>query len=204
MGNTSIQSKGSAKRISGIVLVGVLLILLLATIYDLMMNRVIDFPCEAGLGPRPEILSGTRIAYCISFWPRQPSSGGDVYAVGGTDHDEVTVNGQIDTALGALTLARQEQALVVNAQALQPKESYNGFGWRFTSNPWLLLTARVTLTNEGIAPTRNEISSNAILVSGGVYEGWLPGPIGIITLIFGIWLIRRGNQERKHAQRSER
>jgi hypothetical protein len=169
-----------------------------------MMNRVIDFPCEAGLGPRPEIFSGTRIAYCISFWPRQPSSGGDVYAMGSTDHDEVTVNGQIDTALGALTLARQEQTLVVNAQALQPKESYNGFGWRFTSNPWLLLTARVMLTNEGIAPTRNEISSNAILVSGGVYEGWLPGPIGIIALIFGIWLIRRGNQERKNAQRSER
>jgi hypothetical protein len=122
--------------------------------------------------------------------------------VGSTDQDETTVIGQRDLALGALTLARQEQVLVVNGRALQPKESYNGFGWRLALNPWLLLTARVTLTNEGIAPTRNEVSSNAILVSGGVYEGWLPGPIGIIGLIIGIWLIKRGNQERRNMRRN--
>jgi len=202
MEETRFQSSGSIKRAVGIALIGLLLVLLVATICNAMMYLMRDFPCEAGLGPRPEILSDTRIAYCISFWPRQPSSGGDVYAVGSANQDEVTINGQIQTALGALTLKRQGEVLIVNDQALQPQESYNGFSWRLSLNPWLLLTARVTVKNEGINRTVSEDSSNALLVSGGVYEGWLPSPIGIIALIIGVWLVWRVNQERKKAGRN--
>jgi hypothetical protein len=44
MEDTSIQSKGSTQRTSGIVLIGLLLVLLLVAVYDVVVGPSIDFP----------------------------------------------------------------------------------------------------------------------------------------------------------------
>jgi len=59
----------------GAMLVAVALLTLLLSVCAVMPQGYVDFPCQAGLGPRAEVITSTRIAWCISWWPRTAISG---------------------------------------------------------------------------------------------------------------------------------
>jgi len=166
------------------------LILLVIAIIQVMPNVLVDFPCQAGLGPRPEINEQTRLAYCISFWPLR-ASGGMVYDVGASGQDK-TVIGRQDSFPGELTLERRGEVLLVSNQTLQAGEAYHEVRWAPSLNPMLVFTARFEVSNEGLA-------EDALYVSGDVYEGWLPNPMGLIMLGASAWLFLRERRKRKRA-----
>lgn len=187
----------------GIIVTGLSLLILVVTLYEAAIHIGADFPCISSLATQPEFNTDTQIAYCISHWPRQPSFGGDIYAVGSSNQDTIAIN-RPEILPSTLILNRQGRTLVVNDQVLQAGEKYSSLDWRLSFNPWVIQTAQVIITNEGMARTRNGDPTEAIFAAGDVYDGWLPSPIGMSILGLGLWLVWQGRRERRHARQNHR
>jgi hypothetical protein len=176
----------------GAILTSLAVLILATTLFFILSGPLVDFPCESALGPGPVVTENTRIAYCISLWPRF-AHGGYVYAYGAPDENIVVVSPQVFW-YDSLTLERKGQDLIANGQLLHPGDTYTHFRWFPSINPWLILTARLTVKNSGT------YSTDTLYVDGGIDEGCLPGPLGFIILGIGIWLLFRGAKERQSAQ----
>jgi len=146
---------------------------------------VMDFPCEGEEDARQKGLDAdTRIAYCLSFWPFNMGGGG-IYAVGTSDQDQASVEG--------LRFRPEGQTLYVDNRPLDVNVRYKTVKWNWTAsrNPWLIVTNRFEIKNQGlIAASANE-SPDILFISGDVYQGWLPNPLGLIMILAGMVLILR-------------
>jgi hypothetical protein len=168
----------------------------------------VDFPCfdleESGclMGYGPvepgydvEELGRARLFLCISVYPRGWNGGGTI-----AQEPEFS-----DTWSGSgISLERQGETLVVNGKSLVTGESSSWLRVYPTLNPWLLETARTTISNRGVFDCYRILGEDAIekqaidalYVCGGVSEGWLPNPLGLAILGIGIWLVVRGVRTR--------
>lgn len=179
--------KPSSKRVIGIVLVTLSLIALPIAFWQVIPFAFIDFPCMGQQLDRRDIAADTRLAYCISIWPRHAISGGGIYGLGSSNQDEIHVH--------SLSLRRDGLTLFVNGHPTLPGATYTTT--RFAAlNPWVVLTSRFEVRNDG--PLQEEVTSsaNVLFVSGDVRESWFPSPIGLFMLIGGVWLIRRAKREK--------
>lgn len=177
----------------GIFLIVISVALLVIAVGQVTPIMYVDFPCFA-FDPYPEDMSpDTRIAYCISLWPLYAISGGGIYALGTADHDEITVK--------RLNFERQGQTLVVNDHPLAIGETYSTVRWIPSLNPWLIFTWRIVVKNEGPNQADLSTSRDTLFVSGDVYEGWLPNPVGFLILGSGIWFVTRGKKARRGEHR---
>ncbi len=193
--------------------VGILLILcaglaLLAAICTVSPKGNVDFPCfdlESGgclMGYGPvepgydvEALHEARLFLCISVYPRGWEGGGTI-AQGPELSDTWSGSG--------ITLERQGETLVVNGKSFGIGESSSWLRVYPTLNPWLLETTRTTISNRGVFDCYRILGEDAIekqaidalYVYGGVSEGWLPNPLGLVILGIGIWLVVRGVRTR--------
>ena len=104
------RSHGASKYIIGIIVTALSLLILAVTLYEAAIHIGADFPCISGLAPQPEFNVDTQIAYCISHWPRQPSFGGDIYAVGSSSQDTIAIN-RPEMQTSTLILKRQGHTL---------------------------------------------------------------------------------------------
>ncbi len=130
--------------------------------------------------------SDSRMVYCISAWPLQPSE--EYCCSGVSDVDQITIR--------ELSLRREAETLLVDDQPVPPGEVYNSFRWRPSINPWLFLTIRFTLKNEGLNSTSFSSSGTEVLyVTGDISGRWFVNPLGLIILGSGIWLFRQGRKE---------
>ncbi len=175
----------------GIVLTAYAVLMLAAVVFWVSRKGYVDFPCEATLGPRPEVTESTRIVYCISAWPREMYGGG-VYAVGASDEDQIVLGPRASWPR-SLAVERRGQELLIDGQLLPPGQIYARFRWFPSSNPWLLATSRLTVW---YLP-----SADVISISGSVREGWFPNPLGLLILGIGLWLLVRGRREHRQARR---
>jgi hypothetical protein len=179
----------SSKRTLGVILIA--LSVLAAAIGVCQTARLADLrmPCWDADIDRQEINSSTRIVYCINFWPRDAASGALVDA-GSTAQDEL--------AVWEINLRRDEQTLLVNDHLLNTGETYETARWTPTINPWVLFTHGFVIKNEGLFTSiESSTSTDALYVSGDVYEDWLINPLGFIILGSGIWLFWQGKKELK-------
>ncbi len=176
----------SSKRVLGVILVVISLITLAIALYQVVPIGFVDFPCMGQLIDQPAIVSDTRLAYCISIWPRQAISGGGIYGWGTSDQNEIRVD--------PLSLRRDELMLSVNGHAINPGQTYTTTRFA-TLNPWVVLTSRFEVRNDGLIQEELASSASVLYVSGDVHEGWFPNPLGLIVLIGGTWLIRQGKKE---------
>jgi hypothetical protein len=181
--------KPSSKRTLGIILIA--LSVLAAAIGVCQTARLADLsmPCYDADIHRQEINSNSRIVYCINFWPRDAASGAWVDD-GSTNQDEIAVR-EID-------LRRDEQTLFVNNHSLNTGETYETVRWTPSINPWLLFTRGFVIKNEGLLISKESSTpTDALYVSGDIYEGWLVNPLGLIIFGSGIWLFWQGKKELK-------
>jgi hypothetical protein len=194
----SNRQKSSPRFVAGIVLIAFAVLMLVAVACWITPKGNVDFPCEwFGRPPslaEAEVDAATRIAYCLSLYPRS-RWGGAPYVYGATAEDKVTLSPPV-LWHGNLVLERQEKAIIVNGQILQPGETYTRFRWFPSLNPWLVLTVHLKVTNGGILEDHS-VATEAVYVSGDVNEGWLPGPLGLIILGVGVWLLVRGVKEQR-------
>jgi hypothetical protein len=138
-----------------------------------------------------EELGQARMFLCISVYPRS-WAGGATIAQGPEFSDTWSGRG--------IDLERQGETLVVNDKSLGTGESSSWLRVYPTLNPWLLETTRTTLSNRGVfdcyqvlgEDTVERQSIDALYVYGGISEGWLPNPLGLVILGIGIWLLVRG------------
>lgn len=182
--------KPLSKRVMGVLFIVISLSLLAIAVCQFTPTVFVDFPC---LGSDdwpypPDVSQDTRIGYCIRLHPLSAFRGGGIYASGSTIQDEIKVN--------QLIFRREKETLYVNGHPIPPGEMYKTTLWRISANPWLILTIRFEIRNDGITPIDLFASSNMLFVSGDAYEGWLPNPLGLIILGGGIWLFLRGHKER--------
>lgn len=181
--------KPSSKRTLGIILIALSVLAAAIGFCQTMPFWDLRMPCWDADIDRQEINSNTRIVYCINFWPRDAVSGADVDA-GTTNQNELTV--------WEINLRRDEQTLFVNNHLLNTGETYETVRWTPSINPWLLFTRRVVIKNEGLLTAIvSSTSTDALNVSGDVYEGWFINPLGFIILGSGIWLFWQGTKELK-------
>ncbi len=152
--------------------------------------RLVGFACNQG-GPEGRILpttEATRMTYCISFFPRNAVGMGQTLDYGTSDKDQMTWHPPLLRFwLGQLRIERDGETLVVNGHVLDA-ENYDRFRWFPSINPWLLTTARVSISNKG----KYVGSTDCLYLLGRVEEGWLPSPVGLVLLGIGIWLFRTG------------
>jgi hypothetical protein len=181
--------KPSSKHTLGVILIVISVLALVIGFCQIVPIGFVDFPCFDDQVRQQEISSDTHIVYCISVWPLQAISGGAIYDEGTSNQDETKVRD--------LNLRRDEQTLFVNNHPINPNEVYKTVLWTASINPWLIFTNRFEIKNEGITSMGSNAPSNVLYVSGDVYEGWLPNPLGFIILGSGFWLFRQGKKERK-------
>lgn len=181
--------KPSSLQTLGVILIVLSVIALAIAICQITPLAFVDFPCLDDIVNHQEIKPSTRIVYCISLWPLQAISGGGIYDIGVSEQDEVTVKG--------LKLRRDGQTLYVNNRPLKVGENY-GFTRIIPSiSPWILFQNRFEIRNDGLLLGQSSPLSTALYVSGDVVEGWLPNPLGLLLLGFGIWLFSKGKKEGK-------
>jgi hypothetical protein len=183
----------SSKRVIGILLVTLSLIALPIAFCQVVPFEFVDFPCMGQQLDRRDMAADTRLAYCISIWPRHAISGGGIYGLGSSNQDETHVN--------SLSLKRDGLTLLVNGHPTSPGATYTTT--RFAAfNPWVVLTSRFEVRNDGLMPEEVTSSASILFASGDVRESWFPSPIGPIMLIGGLWLVRRakGEKARHHRQ----
>jgi hypothetical protein len=169
----------------------------------------VDFPCfdleeggclmgydPAELGCDVEELSQARMFLCISVYPRGWNGGGTIAQ--GPEFSDTWSGYGID-------LERQGDKLILNGKSLEVGESSSRLRVYPTLNPWLLETARTTISNRGVfdcyqvwgEDTVETAVIGALYVYGSVSEGWLPNPLGLVILGIGIWLLVRGILKRR-------
>jgi hypothetical protein len=182
--------KPSLKPALGIVLIVLALLMFVITICQITPVMLVDIPCLGSDDSDypPGTTQDTRIGYCISYYPLKAISGGRIYASGSTNQDEITVD--------PLVFRREDETLFVNGHPINSREVYKQTDWRLSANPWLIITTRFEIRNDGITPIDSLASANMLFVSGKAVEGWLPNPLGLIILGGGIWLFVRGRKER--------
>lgn len=179
--------KPSSKRTLGIILIALSVLAAAIGVCQTMPFWDLGLPCYDANIDSQEINSNTRIVYCINFWPRDAVSGAWVED-GSTDQNELAVL--------EIHLRRDEQTLFVNNHLLNTGETYETAGWTPSINPWVLYTHGFAIKNEGLLTSiESSTSTNALYVSGDVYEGWSTNPLGFIILGSGIWLFWQGKKE---------
>lgn len=135
-----------------------------------------------------DISQDTRIAWCIRSKYLQAL--GFVENGGTTNLNEITVDG--------LKFRRDEQTLFVENQPLQVGERYDVVRKNPFRNPWLRLTTRYVIVNNGFnLPEPSMSGIDALYITGDVNEGWQPNPLGLIILVGGIALVILGNRGMK-------
>jgi len=154
------------------------------------LNGLIDFGCE-WFGHQPRIEANTRIAYCISWSPRD-RGGSAVFTEGTVTEERIRTRSLVVGYIG-LDLERQEQTLVVNGHVLQPGETFEE-SYAFVSfNPWVVPTAVLTVKNEGIVRSAmidgNPIVSDSLFASGLLKERWTRTSSGFVVLGIGLGFI---------------
>ncbi len=147
----------------------------------------VDSPCEY-FGPPPNlaiIKSNSRIAYCISMYPRE-ANGGIPFAFGSSEEEKIKIKGIID-------LERQGTKLQVNNKILDAGQTDTQHFYSLTLNPWLLSTTELSITNEGVLETVGKglvrLPSAVIFVSGNIIEGWKFTLFGLLYFVIGLSLI---------------
>jgi hypothetical protein len=179
----------SSKRTLGVILIALSVLAAAIGVCQTLRGADLGMPCWDADIDRQEINSNTRIVYCINFWPRDAFSGAWVDD-GSTDQNEIAVR--------EIHLRRDEQNLFVNNHLLNTGETYEKVRWTPSINPWLLLIRGFAIKNEGLLTSiESSTATNALFVSGDVYEGWFINPLGFIILGSGIWLFWQGKKELK-------
>ncbi len=181
--------KPKSKSTIGIILISLSLITLAIAVFQIVpIFFPIDLPsCKDGLDD--SIVINSRIGYCLNIHPFNLINRGMVSKSGSTDSDGIIVD--------VLEIRRKNQSISINFHPLVLGEIYQKFHWFPSINPWLILTYRYEVKNEGISPLKSPTSPDMIFISGDVYEGWLPNPVGFIILGCGVWLIWQGRKEQK-------
>ena len=176
--------KFSSKQFLGILLVVIAVITLVQAVGHVQPLPVImDFPCSGEEDVRQEGMdANTRIAYCISFWPFNMGGGG-IFALGTSDQEEAQVSG--------LRFRRDGETLYVNNRRLSINGRYETVRWSASRNPWLILTNRFEIKNNGLIAASSNEPPDILFISGDVQQGWIPNPLGLIMLAAGMVLILR-------------
>jgi hypothetical protein len=176
--------KFSSKQFLGILFLAASLLTLPQAIRQVQpIPVVMDFPCEADQDVRQEGMdASTRIAYCLSLWPFNMGGGG-IYALGISSQDEAAVTG--------LHFRRDGQMLYVNNHPVDIHGRYETMRWIATRNPWIILTNRLEVRNEGLISFDSIAPADVLFISGDVQQGWLPSPLGLILIFVGMLLILR-------------
>jgi hypothetical protein len=174
----------------------------------------VDFPCEY-FGPPPtlaKIEENTRIAYCISWYPRD-HYGAAPYAYGSSTEDKLTII-PIVSGYTKLILERQGENIIINDYLLKPGDIYRKSYKTISINPWLYKTADLEIMNNGIVNSNNtgqSTTDEALYISGNLKEGWASsmiiwniGIIGLIVIFLGvsiqiILIIKRKINAAQHA-----
>ena len=68
---------------------------------------------------------------------------------------------------------------------------YETVRWTATRNPWIILTNRFEVRNEGLISFDSIAPPDVLFISGDVQQGWLPSPLGLILIFVGMLLILR-------------
>jgi len=157
------------------------------TPYWMSMKGLMDFPCDADgipLSYKLPIQDDSRIVYCISVYSRE-FGGGGIYAQGVSNENTVSI--EPHAMVEGVTIKRSQEDIVVEGHLLIPLDS-QGFEKSFTAqsiNPWLLLTAKMVINNNGPLHDNNQV----LYVKGEVYEGWRYSPVGITIVLIGFGLM---------------
>ena len=176
--------KFSSKQFLGVLFLAASLLTLPQAIRQVQpVPVVMDFPCEADQDVRQEGMdASTRIAYCLSLWPFNMGGGG-IYALGISPQDEAAVTG--------LHFRRDGQMLYINNHPVDLHVRYETVRWTATRNPWIILTNRFEVRNEGLISFDSIAPPDVLFISGDVHQGWLPSPLGLILIFVGMLLILR-------------
>ncbi|MBV6403026.1 MAG: hypothetical protein CNIPEHKO_03348 [Anaerolineales bacterium] len=181
--------KPSSKRTLGVILIALSVLAAAIGVCQITPLADLGMPCWDADIDRQEINSSTRIVYCINFVPLDAVSGAWVDA-GSTDQNEIAVR--------EIHLRRDGQILFINNHMLSTGETYDGIRWTPSVNPWILFTRGFVIKNEGLFTSiESPTITDALYVSGNVYEGWRINPLGFIILGSGIWLFWQGKKELK-------
>jgi hypothetical protein len=181
--------KPSSKRTLGVIIIALSALTAAIGVCQTMPSTDLGMPCYDADIQRQEINSDARIVYCISFWPLEAWSG--AYVESGSTH-------QNEIAVYEIDLRRDEQTLFVNNHSLSTGETHKTAHWTPSINPWVLYTHGFVIKNEGLLTLiASSTPTDALYVSGDIYEDWSINPLGFIILGGGIWLFWKGKKESK-------
>ena len=199
-----MKEKHSLKFRIGIAFIAYATFMLVATpVWMFISLGNVDFPCEWFGDPTAlaKVNSDTRIAYCISVFPRS-KGGGAPLVYGSTTEDGIRID-----VYGSLDLQRQEDVLLVNNHILKNGETSNRHLVSLTLNPWLLATTDLSVQNEGVLKTEANHSGDPaydiLQVSGDAYEGWRFTPLGFIFWGIGVSLLVLDKTQRMKKSRTK-
>lgn len=181
----------SEKRIIGLLLICISILALSVAFCQVVPLGYADFPCFEKFIFLENVKPDTRIIYCISFWSYRAISGGGVYDSGASKQDEIKTDDFV--------FRRNKDVLYVNNETINPGEIYKKTHWAASINPWLIFTQRFEIKNEGVESKNAESPVDVLYISGDVYEGWMPNPLGLIMLGSGVWLLAEswGNKKQE-------
>jgi len=175
--------KFSSKQFLGVLFVAASVLTLPQAVRQVVkLPYSIGFPCAGDQDVRQGMDAGTRIAFCLSFWPFNVDGGG-IYAAGTSSQDEAAVTG--------LHFRRDGETLFVNSHPVHTGGFYETVRWTATRNPWVILTNRFEVRNEGLISFDSIAPADVLFISGDVQQGWVPSPLGLILLFAGMLLILR-------------
>ncbi len=181
----------SPKSIVGISLIVLMVLSAISVPIWLLRWANVDFPCQwFGNPPSPESIAPTsRLAYCISVYPRNAHGGYPLY--GSSPSDAITLN-----EFGSMMLRRQQTAVLVNNHRLEAGETFHQRITGVTANPWLLAVTDLTITNQGLIGGDQNSANETVFISGEATESWAATPIPFAFLALGIALILLDVRER--------
>ena len=186
-----LHTIGLLSIIVGLVLTAITIYFVPMAVVQTWRSWFADFPCDYYSYPQRLVQPETRIAYCFDFVGRYVVSGAGIYTQGITSQDQIVIDAS-DHGFGSLNLERHTQSLMVNGLSISIGQSSSKSIWYFSQNPWLLFANHLTVRNDGLSD-----STNALLISGEVSEGWLLNPLAPCVLILGILLIITGKEIRR-------
>jgi hypothetical protein len=190
-----MKGKHSGKFKVGITLI-IYTTVMLGTI-PLWTNRwgYVDFPCywygDTLHLTKPN--ASTRIAYCISLYPRNAYGAGPLLGSSTEDKGVMIGASGLLKLRGLINLQRQGDILLVNGRVLQVGETYVQHIYSYTLNPWLLAATDLGVKNDGVRTTTSNgsenIDANILFVSGDAKEKWVHTPMGLALFGIGIGLL---------------